>query len=120
MALTVEPGRAPVLAAFLDGERKPNRPGATGLLAGVTAATTREELARSAFDGVLLGLGRGQRSMNAAGVATDGRAAVASPPAMARRSRATRGSRSTTPTVWCASAGSRRSPGAGPLRSAAA
>lgn len=76
MALTVEPGRAPVLAAFLDGERKPNRPGATGLLAGLTAATTREELARSAFDGVLLGLVRGQRSMNAAGVATGGRVLI--------------------------------------------
>ncbi len=76
MALSVEPGRAPVLAAFLDGERKPNRPLATGLLAGLTAATTREDLARAAHDGVLLGLLRGERSMNTAGVATDGRVLI--------------------------------------------
>jgi xylulokinase len=76
MALSVDPGRAPVLAAFLDGERKPNRPGATGLLAGLTAATTREDLARAAHDGVLLGLLRGERSMNAAGVATNGRVLI--------------------------------------------
>jgi xylulokinase len=73
LALSVHPGRAPVMAAFLDGERKPDRPGATGLLAGLTAATSREDIARAAHEGVLLGLLRGQRSMNAAGVATDGR-----------------------------------------------
>jgi xylulokinase len=76
LALSADPGRAPVLAAFLDGERKPNRPDATGLLAGLTAATTREDLARAAYEGVLLGLLRGLRSMNAAGVGTDGRVLI--------------------------------------------
>jgi xylulokinase len=65
-----------VLAAFLDGERKPNRPGASGLLAGITSGTTREELARAAHDGVLLGLLRGDVCMNAAGIATSGRVLV--------------------------------------------
>jgi xylulokinase len=65
-----------VLAAFLDGERKPNRPDATGLLGGLTAATTRAELARAAYEGVLLGLLRGLRSMNSAGVVTDGRVLI--------------------------------------------
>ena len=73
LALSVDPGGAPVMAAFLDGERKPNRPEATGLFAGLTAATSREDLARAAHDGVLLGLLRGERSMNAAGVTTSGR-----------------------------------------------
>lgn len=76
MALAAEPGRSPVLAAFLDGERKPNRPDATGLLGGITTATTREDLARGAYEGVLFGLLRGQQNMNSAGVVTDGRVLI--------------------------------------------
>nr|MDQ6945130.1 FGGY family carbohydrate kinase [Actinomycetota bacterium] len=37
LALAADPLRSPVLAAFLEGERKPNRPGASGLLAGITS-----------------------------------------------------------------------------------
>ncbi|WP_338889258.1 xylulokinase [Rhodococcus sovatensis] len=76
MALAAEFGRAPVLAAFFDGERKPNRPDATATLGALTAATTREDIARAAFEGVLMGLVRGQHSMNSAGVATDGRVVI--------------------------------------------
>ncbi|GAB3141526.1 xylulokinase [Amycolatopsis stemonae] len=76
LALAADPLRSPVLAAFLDGERKPDRPGASGLLAGITSSTTREELARAAHDGVLLGLLRGEAHMNAAGVATGGRVLI--------------------------------------------
>jgi len=76
LALAADPLRSPVLAAFLDGERKPNRPDASGLLAGITPATTRAELARAAHDGVLLGLLRGEARMNAAGVATSGRVLI--------------------------------------------
>ncbi len=71
LAAPIAPG--PVLAAFLDGERKPNRPGARGVLAGLTSATTREELARSAFEGVILGLLSGEAHLNRAGVDTSGR-----------------------------------------------
>lgn len=56
MALAARAPTRPVLAAFLDGERTPNRPGAVGVLAGLTTATTREDLARAAVEGVLLGL----------------------------------------------------------------
>ncbi|MCT9080875.1 xylulokinase [Streptomyces fulvoviolaceus] len=63
----------PVLAAFLDGERKPNRPGARGVLAGLTSATGPEDIARAAFEGVILGLVSGEQHLNAAGVATGGR-----------------------------------------------
>lgn len=76
LALAADPLRSPVLAAFLDGERKPNRPGASGLLAGITSATTRQQLARAAHDGVLLGLLRGEACMNAAGIATSGRVLI--------------------------------------------
>ncbi|MDI3418645.1 xylulokinase [Streptomyces luteolus] len=76
LALTADPLRCPVLAAFLDGERKPNRPTASGMLAGITSATTREEIARAAHDGVVLGLLRGEANMNAAGIATSGKVLI--------------------------------------------
>jgi xylulokinase len=71
LAATPSPDR-PVLAAYLDGERSPNRPDATGLLGGLTNATTREQLALAAYEGVLLGLVRGHDRLRAAGVSTDG------------------------------------------------
>jgi xylulokinase len=73
LAVDAPAGSGPILAAFLDGERKPNRPGARGLLAGLTSATTREQLARAAFEGVILGLTEGEAHLNAAGVDTSGR-----------------------------------------------
>ncbi|RYZ31239.1 MAG: xylulokinase, partial [Propionibacteriaceae bacterium] len=63
----------PVLAAYLDGERKPNRPGAEGLLAGLTVRTTREQLAQAAYEGVVFGLYAGQRHLERVGVDTSGR-----------------------------------------------
>lgn len=62
----------PVLAAFLDGERTPDRPAATGTLTGITTGTTREEVARAAFEGVILGLVSGQRNLERMLVATNG------------------------------------------------
>ena len=76
MALSANPAAVPAFTAFLDGERKPNRPDATGVLAGLTAATTREGLARAAYEGVLLALVRGEQAMNAAGVRTGGRVMI--------------------------------------------
>jgi xylulokinase len=49
------PGRV-VLVPYLDGERTPNRPSATGTLLGLDTATTREQIARAAFEGVACGL----------------------------------------------------------------
>ncbi|TKA08900.1 xylulokinase [Actinacidiphila oryziradicis] len=73
LALDAAGGSGLVLAAFLDGERKPNRPGAQGILSGLTSATDREDIARAAFEGVILGLVSGERQLNAAGVRTGGR-----------------------------------------------
>jgi xylulokinase len=67
----VHPDR-PVLAAFLDGERSPDRPNSTGLLAGLSGDTTRESLALAAFEGVLLGLRRGHLAIQAVGAPADG------------------------------------------------
>jgi xylulokinase len=64
---------APVMTAFLDGERAPIRPYARGILAGLTTVTTREQIARAAFEGVLLGLLRGVDAIAAAGAEVSGR-----------------------------------------------
>jgi xylulokinase len=66
-------GRRPVLAAYLDGERSPRLPSSRGMLAGLTTATTREELALAAFEGVALGLVRGERLLAQNGLPVTGR-----------------------------------------------
>jgi len=72
LALTVRDAAGPVLVAYLDGERTPNRPGASGMLADLTTATTREQLARAAFEGVVFGLYFGVGRLSASGVDTSG------------------------------------------------
>lgn len=62
----------PILVAFLDGERTPNRPSARGLLADITADTTRAQLARAAFEGVIFGLAYSAELLDSAGVPTSG------------------------------------------------
>ncbi len=44
------------LIPYLDGERTPNRPGASGTLIGVRSDVTREQFARAAFEGVVCNL----------------------------------------------------------------
>jgi xylulokinase len=66
----------PILAAYLDGERSPNRPLARGMLANLTSETTREQMALAAFEGVLLGLLAGHAAMQQAGAPADGRVVV--------------------------------------------
>lgn len=44
------------LLPYLDGERTPNRPDATGLLAGLRSDMAREQIARAAVEGVVCGL----------------------------------------------------------------
>lgn len=63
LALSVPEPSDAVLLAYLDGERTPMRPGATGILAGLRSDTTREELARAAYDGVVQGLVRGAATL---------------------------------------------------------
>jgi xylulokinase len=62
----------PVLAAYLDGERTPNRPGAVGLLGNLTTKTGPADVARAAYEGVILGLVAGQRALEECGVNTAG------------------------------------------------
>jgi xylulokinase len=58
-----------VLVPYLEGERTPNRPDATGSLHGLTLATTTpEHLARAAVEGLLCGLADALDALVAAGV----------------------------------------------------
>ena len=63
----------PVLAAFLDGERTPDRPMARGTLAGLTNSTSREEVALAAFEGVVFGLVEGYDLLTRLGISNKGR-----------------------------------------------
>ena len=72
MALDAASGSGGVVfVPYLDGERTPNRPDATGTISGLRSDVAREQLARSAFEGVVCGLLDGLDALRAAGVATD-------------------------------------------------
>ncbi|WP_226534067.1 FGGY family carbohydrate kinase [Microbacterium paraoxydans] len=73
LALAAAPGAGGlVLEPYLEGERTPNLPDATGTLFGLTlASTTRENLARSAYEGVFGGLLYGLNAIRELGVPTD-------------------------------------------------
>lgn len=74
LALSAPPGAGGVvLVPYLDGERTPNRPTATGQLSGLRTTTTQGQLARAAVEGVICGLLDGLDALGCAGVATTGR-----------------------------------------------
>jgi xylulokinase len=52
----VEPGGDAVVLPFLDGERTPDLPYATGLVHGLTHATTAGQLLQAAYDGAVFAL----------------------------------------------------------------
>ena len=57
LALAAPPGSdGLVLLPYLDGERTPNRPDATGHLTGLRTGASREAFARAAVEGVVCGL----------------------------------------------------------------
>jgi xylulokinase len=67
-----DPGTV-TLVPYLDGERTPNAPDAHGTLLGITNATTRQQLALAAHDGVLCGLLGGLDVIRGLGPTADGR-----------------------------------------------
>ncbi len=72
MALTAQPRADLTLIPYFDGERTPDRPQATGVWRGLRNDTTREDLARAAFSGVVNGLLSGVDALRSAGVEMDG------------------------------------------------
>ncbi|WP_033291224.1 xylulokinase [Amycolatopsis jejuensis] len=71
LALAAEPGAGGLtLLPYLDGERTPNLPGATGSIHGLTRANmTPENLARATVEGLLCGLAAGLDAVRAQGMA---------------------------------------------------
>ena len=71
LALTAPPGAGGItLLPYLDGERTPDRPTATGVLSGLTTRNmTRENLARSAVEAVLASLAEAADLLAGSGVA---------------------------------------------------
>jgi len=63
----------PIVIPFFDGERSPNLPDAMGKLLGVRLDTTREEIFRAFYEGILLGLAFGLEALQKAGVDISGR-----------------------------------------------
>jgi xylulokinase len=61
------------LLPYLDGERTPDRPEATGELVGLRTDATREQLARAAYEGVVCSLLEGLDTLAATGVDVSGR-----------------------------------------------
>ncbi|MDD9207745.1 xylulokinase [Georgenia sp. 10Sc9-8] len=70
LALAAEPGAGGLVhVPYLDGERTPNLPTATGSLHGMTRSSmTRENLARAAVEGMLCGLAAGMQAVQEQGV----------------------------------------------------
>ncbi|MEW2359022.1 xylulokinase [Spirillospora sp. NPDC029432] len=70
LALAAAPGAGGLtLLPYLDGERTPDRPGATGVLAGITTSNaTRENLARAAVEALLCSLADAAGYLAAQGV----------------------------------------------------
>jgi xylulokinase len=57
LALAAAPGASGVtVLPYFDGERTPDRPDASGTIAGIRSDVTREDLARAAVEGVVCGL----------------------------------------------------------------
>ena len=80
LALAAAPGAGGLsLLPYLDGERTPDRPTATGVLTGLRSDVTREQLARAAVEGVVCGLLDGLDALGAVG------ARRRAPPARRRR-----------------------------------
>ncbi|MEV0892166.1 xylulokinase [Promicromonospora sp. NPDC050262] len=73
LALQAPPGSdGLVLVPYLEGERTPNRPDATGTLHGIRLATsTRSHLARAYIEGMLCGLADGLDALRAQGVSVE-------------------------------------------------
>ena len=77
LALAAPPGAGGLtLVPYLDGERTPDLPDASGTLVGLRTTSDRASLARAAHEGVVCGLLDGVDALVTAGARLDGRAFV--------------------------------------------
>ncbi len=74
LALEASAGAGGVtVVPYFDGERTPDRPDATGTIAGLRSDVTREQLARATYEGVVCGLLEALDALAAADVDVTGR-----------------------------------------------
>lgn len=72
MALSVPSGSGGIVfVPYLDGERTPNRPDASGTISGLRSDVAREQVARAAFEGVVCSLLDGLDALRAVDVPVD-------------------------------------------------
>jgi xylulokinase len=72
LAIAASPGaRGVVLLPYLDGERTPNLPDATGTITGLRSDTAPAQLARAAYEGVVCHLLEALDALTRVGVPTD-------------------------------------------------
>ncbi|UXS34649.1 xylulokinase [Agrobacterium tumefaciens] len=77
LALATEPGaRGLVLVPYLDGERTPDLPDATGMLTGIRSDVEPGQIARAAVEGVICGLLEGGDYLASLGLERNGRLIV--------------------------------------------
>ena len=120
-ALALEPRQASdsvVLLPYLDGERTPDLPDATGRLLNLRSNTTRSEVARAAVEGVLCGLLEGLDRLAEEGVHPDRRLILVGGAARSKAFRQTLADLTGKP-VWTASLEEVAAAGAGVQAAAA-
>lgn len=77
LALSAKPNKdRPILVPFFDGERTPNLPLASGSISGLRTDTTKREILRACFEGVLLNILGGLNALQETGIDTSGRLIV--------------------------------------------
>ncbi len=62
-----------IMLPYFDGERTPNRPNASGEMVGLRPTTSRGQMARAGFEGVVHAMLDGLEALGAAGVSITGR-----------------------------------------------
>jgi xylulokinase len=114
-ALALEPRQANnslILIPYLDGERTPDLPDATGRLLNLRSNSTRAEMARAAVEGVLCGLLEGLDLLGKQGVRLDGRIILTGGAARSKAFRQTLADLTGKP-IWIAAIAEAAAAGAG-------
>jgi xylulokinase len=120
-SLALEPRHtedSPILIPYLDGERTPDLPGATGRLLNLRSSSTRAGVARAAVEGVLCGLLEGLDLLAKQGVRLDRRFILTGGAARSKAFRQTLADLTGKP-IWIASIAEAAAAGAGVQAAAA-
>ena len=120
-SLALEPRQAnesPILIPYLDGERTPDLPDATGRLLNLRSNSTQAQVARAAVEGVLCGLLEGLDLLAKQGIRLDGRFILTGGAARSKAFRQTLADLTGEP-IWIATVAEAAAAGAGVQAAAA-